>query len=119
MGNLAHDGGRFEEANDRYRASLRKAVEAGRRTHVVRALTAMAHCSLSESQAERALVLAGSALSVLQTIAASSDIKHRKMVQDALDRCRTVLDPAIYARKLANSRRMTFEQAVAHALNSS
>jgi predicted ATPase len=119
MGNLAHDGGRFEEANDRYRASLRKAVEAGRRTHVVRALTAMAHCSLSESQAERALALAGSALSVLQTIAASSDIKHRKMVQDALDRCRLVLDPAIYARKLANSRRMTFEQAVAYALNSS
>ncbi len=119
MGNLARDRGRFEEANDRYRASLRKAVESGRRTHVVRALTAMAHCSLSESQAERALALAGSAVSVLQTIAAQNDIKHIKMIQDALDRCRVALDPAVYARGLAKSRRLTFEQAVAHALNSS
>jgi hypothetical protein len=79
----------------------------------------MAYCSLSESQAERALALAGAALSVLQTIAASSDIKHRKMVQDALVRCRLVLDPPTYARKLASSRRMTFEQAVAYGLHSS
>jgi predicted ATPase/serine/threonine protein kinase len=119
LGNLARDSGSFEEARERYRESLRKAVEAGRRTHVIRALTAMALCSLSESQAERALALAGCALSVLQTIAASYDIEHRKMIQNALDRCRLALDPAVYQRQLAECRRMTFEQAVANGLNSS
>ena len=78
----------------------------------------MAHCSLRESQPERALALAGSALSVLQTIAASNDFEHRKMIQKALDRCRLALDPAVYELQLARCRRMKFEQAVAHALDS-
>ena len=77
----------------------------------------MAHCSLKESQAEGALALAGSALSVLQTIAASNDIEHRKTIQKALDQCRLALDPAVYERQLAHCRRMTFEQVVAHALD--
>ena len=118
LGNLAREGGRVGEARARFRESLRKAVEAGRRTHVVRALAGMAQCALSESQPERALALAGAALSVLQTIATSGDIKQRKLLQEALDRCRAGLDPAVYARELARCRRLTFEQAVAAALNS-
>jgi predicted ATPase len=119
LGQLARNEGRFAEARSRYRESLRKAVEAGRRTHLVRALTGLAECALNDSDPAHAAALAAFALSQLETVAASGEIKHRKAVQEVLERCRAGLDPSLYAREMARCRRMTFEQAIAYVLNSS
>ena len=116
MGNLARDQKHFEEANDRYQESLRKGAEEGRRTHIAQALIEMSKTALEQSRPERALMLAGSASSILQALEGSGN-ESGKTAEEILERVRRSMDSGAYIRALAKSRRMTAKEAVEYALD--
>ncbi|MEX2263949.1 MAG: protein kinase [Bryobacteraceae bacterium] len=119
LGNLARESESYEEASEYYKDSLRKTAQRGRRTHLSRALVELAKCALRQSQPERALMLAGSVLGVLQTVAASAGNEYRKAVQEIIEQSRREMDPAAHAQVWAKSRCLTLDETLRYALESS
>jgi predicted ATPase/serine/threonine protein kinase len=116
LGKLSYGAGSYEEAGRYYRDSLRKAAQLSRRTPAARALVELARCEIRQSKRERALILAGSALGVLRTVAASSGNEYRRTVQEIVEESRRKMAPAAHALILSRSRSMSPEEAIRYAL---
>jgi tetratricopeptide (TPR) repeat protein len=118
LGNLARDSKAYPEAMEYYRESLRRAAEAGRRTNIARALVEMAECASSQSRPEKAVLLAGSASMILQSVAASGGTLLRRTALEIIEKARMTMNPSEHARMLARSRRWTLDEIVKYALDS-
>ena len=88
LGHLALDRGETEAACDSYRRALGIIRRVGDHLGVARLLEAIACAAGAEGRAQPALVLAGAAAALRQTLGVPLALSHRAALESALDRAR-------------------------------
>ncbi len=115
LGNLARGQGNFPQADARYRESLKIIREYNDRLAMAYLLEDMGCLAALQDQAERAMRLAGAALTLSQAIGARRSAAEQEKLDSGLETARLKLGEAAAAESLEVGRKMSFEQAAGYA----
>ena len=116
LGNVAQRQGDYKQAGKLFEESLIQFRELGDKWGVADSLEQLAEVACSRGQLQRAAQLFGAAEAMREAIDASLPLTDRGNYDNTVAATRGGLPPEAFAAAWARGRRMTFEQAIAYAL---
>ncbi|HSY33777.1 MAG TPA: protein kinase [Verrucomicrobiae bacterium] len=117
LGNLARDEGDEKQSRLHYAESMKLFQELGQKRGVARVLDCLACSAALQSQAERALRLAGSAAAMRRVLGVPLPAEEQTRLEKALDLARQSLSPAKAAAAWMDGWTMATDKAIQEALS--
>ncbi len=109
-------GGALDEAEDRYRRTIREWQRSGNRGAIAHQLESFAFIAVARAKGIRACRLLGAAEALREAATAPMTDMERRECETQLRGLRETVDPSALADAWAGGRRMTADEAVAFAL---
>jgi len=117
LGNLAREQGDEKQSRLRYAESMKLFQELGQKRGVARVLDCLACSAALQSQAERALRLAGSAAAMRRVLGVPLPMAEQTRLEKTLDPARQSLSPAKAAAAWMDGWTMATDKAIQEALS--
>jgi predicted ATPase len=117
LGNLAREQGDEKKSRLHYAESMKLFQELGQKRGVARVLDCLACSAALQSQAERALRLAGSAAAMRRVLGVPLPVAEQTRLEKALDLARQSLSPAKAAAAWMDGWTMATDKAIQEALS--
>jgi tetratricopeptide (TPR) repeat protein len=117
LGRLDASHGRFVQAREHYRASLKLTKDWHWLSRIIEAIEGLASVAANESEPERAVRLAAAGARLRDKSGIEGLPIGQRLLEDALSSVRGPLGETAFAATWADGQAMTLEQAVAYALS--